>query len=81
MLDSLCQGEGLAGAVGPNDEDRRQKDGDGCGDGQNGFFLLCVQTRIQLLIPLPEDKAQNEELLIKEVFGCRFYNRKLTDIW
>lgn len=77
VLDSLRQGEGLAGAIGPNDEDRRQKNGDGCGDGQNGFFLLCIQTRIQLLIPLPEDTAGNEKLLIK-VLGCSFYIRKLS---
>lgn len=79
VLDSLRQGEGLAGAVGPNNEDRRQKNGDGRGDGQNGFFLLGIQTRIQLLIPLPEDKAGNEKLF-KEIFGCRFYIRKLSDI-
>lgn len=81
VLDSLRQGEGLAGAIGPNNEDRRQKNGDGCGDSQNGFFLLCIQTRIQLLIPLPEDKTENEKLLIKEVAGCSLYNRKLTHIW
>lgn len=80
VLDSLRQGEGLAGAIGPNNEDRRQKNGDGCGDSQNGFFLLCIQTRIQLLIPLPEDKAGNEMLLIKELFGCSFYIKKLPHI-
>lgn len=75
VLDSLCQGEGLAGAIGPNNEDRRQKNGDGCGDSQNGFFLLCIQTRIQLFIPLPEDKAANDNLLIKEMLGSSFYIR------
>lgn len=53
VLDSLCQGEGLAGAVGPNDEDWGQGNRDGCGDGQDGLFLLGIQTRIQLLVPLP----------------------------
>ena len=60
VLDSLRQSEGLASAIGPNDEDRRQENGDGCGDSQNCFFLLCIQSRIQLLIPLPEDKKRNE---------------------
>lgn len=54
MLDSLCQGEGLAGAIGPNDENRGQGHSDGCGYSQDGLFLLCIQTGIQLLIPLPE---------------------------
>lgn len=75
VLDSLRQGEGLAGAIGPNNEDWRQRDRNGCGDGQNGFFLLCIQTGIQLLIPLPEDEAGNEKLLIKEMFACRVYIR------
>lgn len=80
VLDSLCQGEGLAGAIGPNNEDRRQKNGDGCGDSQNSFFLLCIQTRIQLLIPLPEDKAGNEKLVIKDMLGCSIYIRKGSHI-
>lgn len=62
VLDSLRQSEGLAGAVGPDDEDRRQGNGDGCGDGQDGLFLLSIQARIQLLVPLPEDRAGNDKL-------------------
>ena len=58
MLDSLCQGEGLAGAVGPNDEDWRQGNSEGCGDGQDGLFLLGIQTGIQLLVPLPEGRVR-----------------------
>lgn len=73
MLDSLRQGEGLAGAVGPNNEDWGQKNGDGCGDRQDGFFLLCIQTGVQLLVPLPEDKAGNQKLLITELLGCSLY--------
>lgn len=76
VLDSLRQGEGLASAIGPDNEDGRQRDGDGCGDSQNGFFLLRIQTRIQLLIPLPEDKAGNGRLLIRETFGCRFLSEE-----
>lgn len=53
VLDSLGQGEGLAGTVGPDDEDWGQGHRDGCGDGQDGLFLLGIQTGIQLLIPLP----------------------------
>lgn len=62
MLDSLRQSEGLAGAVRPDDKDWRQGNGDGCGDGQDGLFLLSIQPRIQLLVPLPEDRAGNEKL-------------------
>lgn len=61
VFDSLCQGECLARAVGPDDEDWGQGDGDGRGDGQDGLFLLGIQTGIQLLIPLPgggRDKAE-----------------------
>lgn len=58
VLDSLCQGEGLAGAVGPNDEDWRQGNSEGCGDGQDGLFLLGIQTGIQLLVPLPEGRVR-----------------------
>lgn len=49
VLDSLGQGEGLAGAVGPDDEDWGQGNRDGCGDGQDGLFLFGIQTGIQLL--------------------------------
>lgn len=63
MLDSLCQGEGLAGTIGPNDEDGRKVDRDGCGDGQNGFFLLGIQTRIQLLVPLPKSRSSHLQVL------------------
>lgn len=63
VLDSLCQGEGLASAVGTNDEDWGQGNGDRCGNGQDGFFLLGIQTGIQLLIPLPEDRRRMEKLL------------------
>lgn len=71
VLDSLRQGEGLASAVGPNDEDRRQGNGDGCGYSQDGLFLFGIQTGIQLLIPLPEGggrivgKESLDQLLIK----------------
>lgn len=63
MLDSLCQSEGLAGAVGPNDENWGQGNSDGCGDGQDGLFLLGIQTGIQLLVPLPEGGGKMGELL------------------
>lgn len=53
MLDRLSQGESLASAVRPDDEDGWQGDGDGRGDGQDGLLLLGVQTRVQLLVPLP----------------------------
>lgn len=68
MLDSLCQGEGLAGAVGPNDEDWGQGNRDGCGDGQDGFFLLGIQTGIQLLVPLPEGVGRMRKLLEKLLY-------------
>ncbi len=58
VLDSLCQGEGLAGAVGTNDEDWGQGNRDGCGDGKDGLFLLGIQTGIQLLVPLPEGRGR-----------------------
>lgn len=63
VLDSLCQGEGLASAVGPNDEYWGQGNRDGCGDGQDGFFLLGIQTGVQLLIPLPEGGRRIGNLL------------------
>lgn len=63
VLDSLCQGEGLAGAVGPNNEDWGQGNRDGCGYSQDGLFLLCIQTGIQLLIPLPEGGGRIGKLL------------------
>lgn len=53
VLDGLCQGEGLACAVGPDDEHRGQGDGERRGDGQDGLLLLGVETRVQLLVPLP----------------------------
>lgn len=53
VLDGLGQGEGLAGAVGPNEEDGRQWHGDGRGDGQDGLLLLGVEPWVQLLVPLP----------------------------
>lgn len=60
VLDGLGQGEGLAGAVGPDDEDGRQGDRDGRGDGQDGLLLLGIQTRVQLLVPLPAAPAREE---------------------
>lgn len=66
VLDRLCQGEGLAGAVGPDDEDGGQGDGDGRGYSQDGLFLLGIQTGIQLLIPLPE---VGEEMLNQLLFN------------
>lgn len=54
VLHSLCQGEGLARAVGPNDEDWGKRNREGCGDSQDGLFLLGIETGVQLLIPLPE---------------------------
>lgn len=62
VLDSLCQSEGFAGTIGPNEENWRQVDRNWCGDGQNGFLLLGIQTGIQLLIPLPGCTV-NEALL------------------
>lgn len=53
MFDSLGQREGLACAVGSDDQHRREVDGEGGGDGQNSLLLLGIQTGIQLLIPLP----------------------------
>lgn len=73
VLDRLCQGEGLAGAVGPNDEDGGQGDGDGRGYSQDGLFLLGIQTGIQLLIPLPEG---GEEMLDQLLF-----NLLMTFFW
>lgn len=68
MLDSLSQGEGLASAVGPNDEDRGQGNGDGCGYSQDGLFLFGIQTGIQLLIPLPERGGGRDwDIVEKEV--------------
>lgn len=64
MLYSLCQGEGLAGTIGPNDKNGGQRDRDGCGDGQDGLFLFGIQTRIQLLIPLPEGGKRMEAFLM-----------------
>lgn len=63
VLDSLCQCEGLAGAVGPNDEDWGQGNSEGCGDGQDGLFLLGIQTGIQLLVPLPEGRKRTGKSL------------------
>lgn len=80
VLDSLRQGEGLAGAVGPNDEDGGQKHGDGRGDSQDSLLLLCIQTRVQLLVPLPEDRAGNGRLLVAEGFGCSFHIRKRAHV-
>jgi len=54
VLDRLRQREGLARAIGSNDEDWGQGNSDRCGDGQDGLFLLGIQTGIQLLVPLPE---------------------------
>lgn len=56
VLDALGQGEGLAGAVGPDEEHRGQGDGDGRGDGQDGLLLLGVQPGVQQLIPLPVER-------------------------
>lgn len=53
VFDGLGQGEGLARAVGANDEHGGQADGQGCRDGQDGLLLLGVKTRVQLLVPLP----------------------------
>lgn len=63
VLDCLCQGEGLASAIGPNDEDWGQGNRDGCGDGEDGLFLLGIQAGIQLLIPLPEGRRRMGKLL------------------
>lgn len=63
MLDSLCQGECLAGAIGSNDKDWGQKNRDRGGDGQDGLFLLGIQSRIQLFIPLPEGRGRIGEIL------------------
>lgn len=60
MFDSLGQREGLARAIGSDDEHRREVDGEGGGDGQYSLLLLGIQTGIQLLIPLPV--APEEEL-------------------
>lgn len=53
VLDALGQGEGLAGAVGPDKKNRGQGEGDGRGDGQDGLLLLGVQPGVQQLVPLP----------------------------
>lgn len=63
VLDSLCQGEGLASAVGPNDEDWGQGNWERCGDSQDSLFLLGIQTGIQLLVPLPEGVGRMEKIL------------------
>ena len=63
MLDSLGQGEGLAGAVGPDDEDGGQLNGAWCGDGQDGLFLLGIQTGVQLLVPLPKGQREDGEII------------------
>jgi len=74
VLDSLCQGEGLSGTVGPNDEDRGQLDRNGCGDCKNGLFLLSIQTGIQLLIPLPEGRGKMETLLDMKAWSLPLYS-------
>lgn len=63
VFDSLCQGEGLAGTIGPNDEDWGKRDGDGCGNGQDGLFLLGIQTGVQLFVPLPEIRDKQKLIL------------------
>lgn len=63
VLNSLRQGEGLAGTIGPNEEDWGQGDRDGCGDCQDGLFLFGIQSGIQLLIPLPEGRRRMGTLL------------------
>ncbi len=46
-LDGLAEGEGLAGSVGSNDQDGRQPDRQGGGDGDDGLPLLRVQLRVE----------------------------------
>lgn len=71
VLYSLCQGEGLAGTIGPNDKNGGQRDRDGCGDGQDGLFLFGIQTRIQLLIPLPEG-GKRMEAFFDDQINCYY---------
>lgn len=74
VLDGLGQGEGLARAVGPDDEHRGQADGQGRSDGQDGLLLLGIQTRIQLLVPLPvtnqRDTCNRPSLIEPHVATC-----------
>lgn len=53
VLDGLGEGEGLARAVGADDEHGGQTHRQGGGDGQDGLLLLGVQPGVQLLVPLP----------------------------
>lgn len=76
VLYSLCQGEGLAGTIGPNDKNGGQRDRDGCGDGQDGLFLFGIQTRIQLLIPLPEG-GKRMEAFFDDQINCYYKHFKL----
>ena len=58
VLDSLGQGEGLSGAVGPDEEHGGQGEGHGRGDGQDGLLLLGVQPGVQQLVPLPAEEEE-----------------------
>lgn len=80
VLDSLCQSEGLAGTVGSNDEDGGQGDGDGRCDGQDGFFLLGIETGVQLFIPLPAGMKRMETWLLDPVDYWKTDHLK-TGVW
>ena len=62
VLDPLGQGEGLACAVGSDEEHWGQGEGDGRGDGQDGLLLLGVQPGVKQLVPLPAEGGERWEL-------------------
>lgn len=60
VLDCLSQCEGFSCPIGTDDKNRRQLYGEWGGDSQNSLFLLRVQPRVQLLIPLSVQKEATE---------------------
>ena len=62
VFDSLGQGEGLACAIGPDEEHWWQGQGNRRGDGQDGLLLLGVQPGVQQLVPLPAEGGERSEL-------------------